>query len=175
VLSFPFKSLEKWRIAILGTPGLAAPCTLAVSLLLATIGLDPLRLKFWANVLQGVLFPILVIKLWMIGNNRRIMGKNKLRLTTNFGLVVTALVMSGSSVQVFMDWRQDRVGDDRIALSQPFNFQLNVVNQCQNGWLNFRGLFFNFGAKYTTANKRLLYYTSNRVRPGAYRVTLRFE
>jgi Mn2+/Fe2+ NRAMP family transporter len=74
---------------------------LAVSLLLALIGLDPVHLMFWANVLQGVLSPILVVMLWVIGNNRRIMGKNKLGLITNVGLVVTALVMFGASGLLF--------------------------------------------------------------------------
>ena len=74
---------------------------LAVSLLLALIGLDPVHLMFWANVLQGVLSPILVVMLWVIGNNRRIMGKNKLGLITNLGLVVTTLVMFGASGLLF--------------------------------------------------------------------------
>lgn len=70
---------------------------LAVSLLLALIGLDPVHLMFWANVLQGVLSPILVVMLWVIGNDRRIMGKNRLGIMTNAGLVVTTIVMSGAS------------------------------------------------------------------------------
>jgi len=43
---------------------------LAVSLLLALIGLDPVHLMFWANVLQGVLSPVLVVLLVVIGNSR---------------------------------------------------------------------------------------------------------
>lgn len=53
---------------------------LVVSLLIALIGLDPVHLMFWANVLQGVLSPILVVLLVVIGNSdsERIMGKDKL-------------------------------------------------------------------------------------------------
>ncbi|HEY5461500.1 MAG TPA: divalent metal cation transporter [Deferrimonas sp.] len=74
---------------------------LAVSLLLALIGLDPVHLMFWANVLQGVLSPVLVVLLVVIGNSRSIMDKNKLGLVTNVGLVVAAIVMFGASVLLF--------------------------------------------------------------------------
>jgi Mn2+/Fe2+ NRAMP family transporter len=74
---------------------------LAVSLLLALIGLDPVHLMFWANVLQGVLSPVLVVLLVVIGNSLRIMDKNKLGLVTNAGLVVAAIVMFGASVLLF--------------------------------------------------------------------------
>ena len=74
---------------------------LAVSLLLALIGLDPVHLMFWANVLQGVLSPVLVVLLVVLGNNRGIMGKNKLGLVTNVGLVVAAIVMFGASILLF--------------------------------------------------------------------------
>jgi len=74
---------------------------LAVGLLLALIGLDPVHLMFWANVLQGVLSPVLVVLLVVIGNSRGIMGKNKLGLVTNAGLVGAAIVMFGASVLLF--------------------------------------------------------------------------
>lgn len=74
---------------------------LFVSLLLALIGLDPVHLMFWANVLQGVLSPVLVVLLVVIGNSRRIMGRNKLGLVTNIGLLVAAIVMFGASVLLF--------------------------------------------------------------------------
>ncbi|HIJ86775.1 MAG TPA: divalent metal cation transporter [Desulfuromonadales bacterium] len=74
---------------------------LAVSLLLALIGLDPVHLMFWANVLQGVLSPALVVLLVVIGNNPKIMGGNKLGLATNAGLVMAAIVMFGASLLLF--------------------------------------------------------------------------
>jgi NRAMP (natural resistance-associated macrophage protein)-like metal ion transporter len=74
---------------------------LAISLLLAVIGLDPVHLMFWANVLQGVLSPVLVVLLVVIGNSRGIMGKNKLGLVTSVGLVVAAIVMFGASILLF--------------------------------------------------------------------------
>ena len=74
---------------------------LAVSLLLSLIGIDPVHLMFWANVLQGVLSPIMVVLLVVIGNSQRIMGENKLGLVTNAGLVITAIVMFGASALLF--------------------------------------------------------------------------
>ena len=74
---------------------------LLVSLVMALIGLNPIQLLFWANVLSGVLAPVLVVYLIMVGNNRKIMGKDSLSVLTNIGLVVTALVMFTASLLLF--------------------------------------------------------------------------
>ena len=74
---------------------------LAVSLLLALIGFDPVHLMFWANVLQGILSPVLVVLLVIIGNSQKVMGKEKLGLLTNAGLALGALVMFAASALLF--------------------------------------------------------------------------
>ena len=74
---------------------------LVVSLVLALLRLDPIKLIFWANVLSGVLSPILVVYLIVIGNNRKIMHKRRLGLLTNIGLMVTALVMFAAAILLF--------------------------------------------------------------------------
>ena len=74
---------------------------LAVSLLLALIGIDPVHLMFWANVLQGVLSPVLVVLLLVIGNSRTVMGEDKLGVVTNAGMVLAALVMFGAAALLF--------------------------------------------------------------------------
>ncbi len=74
---------------------------LVVSMALALIRLDPIKLIFWANVLSGVLAPILVVYLFVIGNNRRIMQKQRLGLITNIGLLMTALVMFAAAILLF--------------------------------------------------------------------------
>jgi Mn2+/Fe2+ NRAMP family transporter len=74
---------------------------LVVSMVLALIRLDPIKLIFWANVLSGVLAPILVVYLIVIGNNRKIMQKYRLGLITNIGLVMTALVMFAAAILLF--------------------------------------------------------------------------
>jgi Mn2+/Fe2+ NRAMP family transporter len=74
---------------------------LVVSVVIALIHLDPIQLIFWANVLNGVLAPILVIYIMIIGNNRKIMRKQRLGFITNIGLVVTALVMITAAILLF--------------------------------------------------------------------------
>jgi NRAMP (natural resistance-associated macrophage protein)-like metal ion transporter len=74
---------------------------LVVSMALALIHLDPINLIFWANVLNGVLAPILVIYIIVIGNNLKIMQKQRLGFITNIGLVMTALVMFAAAILLF--------------------------------------------------------------------------
>ena len=74
---------------------------LLVSLALALLRLDPITLIFWANVLSGVLAPVLVIYLLIVGNNRKIMRGRPLGLLTNSVLVITALVMIVASILLF--------------------------------------------------------------------------
>jgi NRAMP (natural resistance-associated macrophage protein)-like metal ion transporter len=74
---------------------------LVVSLVVALLRFDPVQLMFWANVLNGVLAPILVIYLLIVGNNRRIMRERPLGTLTNIGLVVTALVMIAAAILLF--------------------------------------------------------------------------
>lgn len=74
---------------------------LVVSLVLALLRLDPIKLIFWANVLSGVLSPFLVVYLIVIGNNRKIMPRQRLGFITNIGLVITALVMFAAAFLLF--------------------------------------------------------------------------
>jgi NRAMP (natural resistance-associated macrophage protein)-like metal ion transporter len=74
---------------------------LVLSLVLALLRLDPIKLIFEANVLSGVLAPILVVYLIVIGNNRKIMRKQRLGFLTNLGLMVTALVMFAAAILLF--------------------------------------------------------------------------
>ena len=74
---------------------------LVVSMAIALIHIDPIKLIFWANVLSGVLAPILVIYIIVIGNNREIMQKHRLGFMTNLGLVTTTLVMITAAILLF--------------------------------------------------------------------------
>ncbi len=74
---------------------------LLVSLAMALLRFDPIKLIFWANVISGVLAPILVIYLIMIGNSRKVMRDQKLSWLTNVILVLTALVMIAAAVLLF--------------------------------------------------------------------------
>lgn len=75
---------------------------LAVSLIVALLGFNPIELMFWANVLQGILSPVLVVFILLVGNNRRIMRSYRLGKFTNLGLIVAALVMSAATILFFV-------------------------------------------------------------------------
>ncbi len=74
---------------------------LCVSLALALAGIHPIQLMFWANVLCGLLAPVLVVYLLLVGNSRRIMGADRLGWLTNSWLVLTVLVMAAAAVLLF--------------------------------------------------------------------------
>ncbi len=67
--------------------------SLVVGIVIAMLGIDPIRLIFWSNVLAGVMAPLLVIAILLVGNNRKIMINQRLSLLNNVGLVLVALIM----------------------------------------------------------------------------------
>ena len=75
---------------------------LVVSLVVALVGFNPIELMFGANVLQGILAPVLVVFILLVGNNRRIMRSYRLGKFTNIGLILAALVMSAATVLFFI-------------------------------------------------------------------------
>lgn len=74
---------------------------LAISSIMALIRIDPIQLFFWANVLSGILAPILIIYLLVIGNSRKIMGQQRLSLLTNSFLILTMLIMTAGTFLLF--------------------------------------------------------------------------
>jgi Mn2+/Fe2+ NRAMP family transporter len=66
---------------------------LVVSLVVTLLHFNPIQLIFWANVLSGILAPVLVIYIFVIGNNRKIMRNQPLGWLTNVGLVIAALIL----------------------------------------------------------------------------------
>jgi len=52
---------------------------------------NPIQLIFCANILVGMLAPILVIYVIIVGNNRTIMQNEPLALVTNLFLVITVV------------------------------------------------------------------------------------
>lgn len=69
--------------------------------LITLIRLNPIKLLFWANVLSGVLAPVLVMYVLLVGNNRRVMGNHRFSLLVNVGLVVTVLIMASAVILLF--------------------------------------------------------------------------
>jgi Mn2+/Fe2+ NRAMP family transporter len=71
---------------------------LLVSLVLALLHFNPIQLIFWANVLNGLLAPVLVAFIFLMANNRAIMDKHRVGLLTNVWLVLTILVLLVAAV-----------------------------------------------------------------------------
>ena len=74
---------------------------LVIGVIIALSGFDPIQLMFWANVLNGVLAPVLVTLLLLAGNNSKVMGQEKLTKINSAGLIITILVMTGATVLLF--------------------------------------------------------------------------
>lgn len=72
-----------------------------VSLALALLRIDPITLIFWANVLNGVLTPMLVVYLLLVAHSPRIMQGERIRWWTTLGLLLTFLVMTVASLLLF--------------------------------------------------------------------------
>ena len=72
-----------------------------VGMAFALLGVDPIKLSFFANVFTGVLAPVMVVYLMVIGNSREIMGEHRLGWLTNFFLAATALVLITGSALFF--------------------------------------------------------------------------
>jgi NRAMP (natural resistance-associated macrophage protein)-like metal ion transporter len=77
-------------------------CGTLVGIIVALLRFDPIQLMFWANVLNGVLAPVLVVYLLMIGNSRKVMRDQRLGIPTNIALVITILVMSAAAILLFI-------------------------------------------------------------------------
>jgi len=75
--------------------------TLIVGVVVALLHFNPIQLIFYANVLVGVLAPMLVIYVMMVGNNRTIMQNKPLGLVTNLFLVVTVVVLVAADLLFF--------------------------------------------------------------------------
>ncbi len=67
----------------------------------ALLGLDPVQLMFWANVLNGVLSPIIVVFLFLVSHNRKIMGEHRVSWYTNLGLILIAILMFAATGLLF--------------------------------------------------------------------------
>ncbi len=74
---------------------------LVVGLIITLLGINPIQLIFWANVLAGVLAPLIVIAILLVGNNQKIMRKERLSLLNNIGLIITMILLIAGAVLLF--------------------------------------------------------------------------
>ncbi len=75
--------------------------SLVASLALALLRFNLIQLIFWANVLAGVLAPLLVALILLVGNNRKIMRGQRLGILTNIGLALALLILLVGVVMLF--------------------------------------------------------------------------
>ena len=74
---------------------------LVASLALALLRFNPIQLIFWANVLAGILAPVMVALIMLVGNNRQIMRNQRLGILTNTGLVFALFILLVGVVMLF--------------------------------------------------------------------------
>ena len=75
--------------------------SLIVGVIIALFRINPIQLIFWANILAGILAPLLVIAILVVGNNRKIMQGQRLSLLNNFGLVLIAVILIVAATLLF--------------------------------------------------------------------------
>jgi NRAMP (natural resistance-associated macrophage protein)-like metal ion transporter len=66
---------------------------LLASLVVAFLGFEPVMLMFLANVLAGLLAPVLLVFILFAGNNKKIMGQHRFRFFTNLGIGLGAAIL----------------------------------------------------------------------------------
>ncbi len=75
--------------------------SLAVGALLSLLGIQPMAMLFYSQVLQGVLTPVLLIFLILTSNNKKVMGKYTNGPVANFIGWATVVVMLALSAAMF--------------------------------------------------------------------------
>jgi Mn2+/Fe2+ NRAMP family transporter len=71
---------------------------LVVGLILTFLGINPIQLIFWSNIVTAIIAPLLVIAILLVGNHTKIMKGQRLSLLNNFGLVLITLILIAGSV-----------------------------------------------------------------------------
>jgi NRAMP (natural resistance-associated macrophage protein)-like metal ion transporter len=74
---------------------------LVASLVLTFMGVKPIQLIFWSNIVAAIIAPLMVIAIFLLGNHRTIMKDQRLSLLHNFGLVLITLILITGSVLFF--------------------------------------------------------------------------
>lgn len=72
-----------------------------VSMVITLLGIDPIKLIFWSNILAAIIAPLLIIVIMLVGNHKNIMKNHRLSLLNNLGLVVITLILIVAAVLLF--------------------------------------------------------------------------
>ncbi|MBI4253060.1 divalent metal cation transporter [Candidatus Uhrbacteria bacterium] len=76
-----------------------------VGLMINAIGVNPIQLLLWTAFINGLVAPVILTSIMIIGNNKKIMGKWRNGRLSNVlnGLTLTAMVLSIGFLVVFWD------------------------------------------------------------------------
>jgi NRAMP (natural resistance-associated macrophage protein)-like metal ion transporter len=72
-----------------------------VAVIMTLLGVDPIQLIFWANIVAAIVAPLLVIAILAVGNRRAIMKDQRLSLLHNLGLLLVVLILVTAAVLLF--------------------------------------------------------------------------
>ena len=73
-----------------------------VGLALVFIGVDPVAALYYSAVINGVVAVPLLVIIFMIGNNKKILGERTSGKLSNSLLIITALLMGGAAAGLFL-------------------------------------------------------------------------
>ena len=72
-----------------------------LGLALTLLGINPIQLIFWANIVTAIIAPLMVIAILLVGNHLTIMIDQRLSPLHNFGLVLITLILITGSILLF--------------------------------------------------------------------------
>jgi Mn2+/Fe2+ NRAMP family transporter len=80
---------------------------LILSMILTFLGVNPIQLIFWSNIVTAIIAPLLVIAILLVGNHRRIMKGQPLSLLHNVALALVTLILIAGTLLL---WYQVATG-----------------------------------------------------------------
>jgi len=74
----------------------------SVGLVLVFVGVDPVKALYYSAVINGVVAVPLLVIIFLIGNNKKILGERTSGKLSNVLLVITVLLMGGAAAGLFL-------------------------------------------------------------------------
>ena len=78
--------------------------SMLVGMSLDYVGINAIKMHFWASVANGLLAPPLVVIILRVCNDRRVMGEHKNGRLLNVAGVFAAVVMSAAALAALVAW-----------------------------------------------------------------------
>ncbi|GAC1481485.1 MAG: hypothetical protein NVS2B12_36540 [Ktedonobacteraceae bacterium] len=72
-----------------------------VAVIMTLLGVDPIQLIFWANIVAAIVAPLLVVAILVVGNRRAIMHDQPLKLWHNLSLLLVVLILVVAAALLF--------------------------------------------------------------------------